>query len=113
MDKEEELFNKIADKISKEQRLVKRGKMMSSPGIIYKKKFFAFYYKKQITLKLGKDFTPKSHGIKKWKYLNPFKNKAPMKNWYQIPFSERKNWEKLAKYALDVISEELEKSKKK
>ena len=107
MDKEEELFNKIADKISKEQRFVKRGKMMSSPGISYKKKFFAFYYKKQITIKLGKDFTPKSHGIKKWKYLNPFKNKAPMKNWYQIPFSEKAKWGKLTKYAMNAISKEI------
>ena len=111
MDKEEEFFNKIANKFSKEQRLVKLGKMMSAPGLSYNKKFFAFYYKKQITLKLGKDFTPKFHGIKKWKYLNPFKNKAPMKNWYQIPFSEKEKWGKLTKYAMNSISEEL-KSKK-
>jgi len=107
VDKEEEFFHKIAEKLSKKHRLVKTGKMMSSPGISYKKKFFAFYYKKEITLKLGKDFEPKSYGIKKWKYLNPFKTKAPMKNWYQIPYSEGKNWEKLANLGLKFLSKEL------
>lgn len=107
MDKEEKLFQKIAEKLSKQYKHVKIGKMMSAPGISYKKKFFAFYYKKEITLKLGKDFEPKNHNIKKWKYLNPFKNKAPMKNWFQIPYSENRKWEKLAKYALNVISNEL------
>lgn len=107
MDKEEKLFNKIADNLSKKHRIVARGKMMSAPGISYKKKFFAFYYKKEITLKLGKDFEPKLHGIKKWKYLNPFKNKAPMKNWYQLPYSEHKKWEKLANLALKFLTNDL------
>lgn len=107
VDKEEEFFNKITTRLSKKYRLVKAGKMMSAPGISYKKKFFAFYYKNEITLRLGKDFIPKDHGIKKWKYLNPFKNKAPMKNWFQIPYSEKKNWEELALLALDTISKEI------
>lgn len=106
-DKEKELFDKITEKLSKQHKQIKKGKMMSAPGISYKKKFFAFYYKKEIILRLGKDFEPKSHGIKKWKYLNPFKNKAPMKNWYQIPYSERKNWARLSKYALNVLTEEI------
>ena len=107
VDKEEELFNKIAAKLSKKYRLVKIGKMMSAPGISYKKKFFAFYYKNEITLRLGKDFEPENHGINKWKYLNPFKNKAPMKNWFRLPYSEKKNWEKLAIQAMDSLSEEI------
>ena len=107
MDKEEEYFHIVAEKLSKKYDHVKIGKMMSADGISYKKKFFAFYYKKEITLRLGKEFDTKAHGIKKWKYLNPFKKKASMKNWYQIPYSENKKWEKLAKYALDVLVSEL------
>lgn len=107
MDREEILFNKITKKLSEEYKHVKSGKMMSAPGISYKKKFFAFYYKKQITLRLGKEFVPKSHGIMKWNYLNPFKNKAPMKNWFQFPYSEKTKWEKLARQALVLINEEL------
>ena len=46
MDKEEELFHKITENLSKKYRHVKIGKMMSAPGISYRTKFFAFYYKK-------------------------------------------------------------------
>ena len=107
MNAEEEYFHKITEKLSKEYRLVKTGKMMSAPGISYKKKFFAFYYKKEIILKLGKDFVPKDYGIKKWKYLNPFKKKAPMKNWYQLPYSEKKNWKKLSIQAMNFLADEM------
>jgi hypothetical protein len=107
VDKEKELFEKIALKLSKKYSLVKIGKMMSSPRISYKKKFFAFYYKQEITLRLGKDFMPETYGIKKWRYLNPFKTKAAMKNWFQLPYSEKKNWEKLAIYAMDKLEEEI------
>lgn len=107
MDKEEEYFHIIAEKLSKEYRHAKIGKMMSAQGISYKKKFFAFYYKNEITLRLSKDFVPKDHGIKEWKYLNPFKKKGRMKNWYQLPYSEKKNWKKLAVQAMNSLSEEI------
>lgn len=107
MDKEEELFYKIAANMAKQYKHVNTGKMMSAPGISYKKKFFAFYYKKEITLRLGKDFIPKDYGIKKWKYLNPFKTRPPMKNWFQLPYSEKKNWKKFAIFAMDVIAKEI------
>lgn len=110
MEKELELFEKISEKLSKKSRIVKPGKIMSAPGLSYKKKFFAFYFKKQITLKLGKDFDPKEYGIKKWSHLNPFKNKAPMKNWFQIPYTENKKWEGLAKIALNFVVDEIKKT---
>lgn len=81
--------------------------MMSSPGISYKKKFFVFYYKQEITLRLGKDFVPENYGIKIWKYLNFFKTKAAMKNWFQLPYSEKKNWEKLAIHVTNKLEEEI------
>ena len=105
MNKEEELFNKISQNLKK-KRFVNSGKMMSAPGLNYNKKFFAFYYKNEIILKLGKDFQPSDYGITKWQHLNPFKNKAPMKNWYQFPYSEKKHWEKLAEMALEFVKKE-------
>jgi hypothetical protein len=106
MDEEEVFFNKIAEKITNEHRSVSRGKMMSSPGIKYKNKVFAFYYKKEMIFKLGEDFNPAQFNIKKFKLLSPFKTKAPLKAWFQIPFSERDKWEKLATMALEKISKE-------
>jgi hypothetical protein len=43
----------------------------------------------------------------KWEYFNPFKNKASIKNWFQFPYSEKTKWEKLARHALVLITEEL------
>jgi hypothetical protein len=106
MDKEETLFNKIADSLSKDHHITK-GKMMSAPGINYKNKVFAFYYNKEMIFRLGSGFDPKEYNLKKCRRLNPFKNKAPMKNWFQIPYSENLRWEQLAKYALNVLKEEL------
>ena len=110
MDKEEILFNKIADSLSKDHHITK-GKMMSAPGIKYKNKIFAFYYNKEMIFRLGSDFDPKEHNVKNWRLFNPFKNKAPMKNWFQIPYSEKLRWGKLAKEALKVLTEELRSSK--
>ena len=59
MDKEEDLFNKIVEKLSKKHNFVSKGKMMSSPGIKYKTKVFAFYYNKEMVFRLGRDFIPK------------------------------------------------------
>ena len=100
MDKEEKLFQKIAEKLSGEMRTIGLGKMMSSPGIKYKGKVFVFYYKKQMVFRLGKDFNPKFFKVKKYSLLNPFKNKPPLAGWFQIPSSEQKKWETLARQAL-------------
>ena len=107
VDKEEILFNKIGDSLSKDYLHITKGKMMSAPGIKYKNKFFAFYYNKEMIFRLGSGFDPKEYNLKKCRRLNPFKNKAPMKNWFQIPYSENLRWEQLAKYALNVLKEEL------
>ena len=40
-----------------------------------------------------------------WEWLNPFKNKGPMKAWYQVPFGGKKKWRLLAGEALAVVRE--------
>jgi hypothetical protein len=104
MDKEEVIFNKIAEKLTEKEKHVALGKMMSSPGIKYKDKVFAFYFQKEMIFKLGEDFNPAKLNIKNFKLLSPFKTKAPLKAWFQIPFSERDKWEELTKIALEKIS---------
>jgi hypothetical protein len=109
MDKEEKLFEKIAAKLTVERRDVAPGKMMSSPGIRYKNKVFAFYHQrdKEMLFRLGKAFEPEKFKIKKFSLLNPFKNKPPMAGWFQLPFTENRKWKKLARHALEVMAEEL------
>lgn len=54
MDKEQKYFQEISEKLTAENEHVTIGKMMSSPGIRYKNKVFAFYYKKIMVFRLGK-----------------------------------------------------------
>ncbi len=103
MSKAEDLFNKIADKMSSEIQHVERGPMMTAPGLKYKGKVFAFFYEEEMTFKLGKDFDPVANDISFYSYLSPFKNKPPMKAWFQIPESLSHRWEELANLALDKM----------
>ena len=107
MPEEEKLFKFIAGKFESEYRNVSQGPMMSCPGIRYKNKVFAFYYKDKMVFKLGKDFNPEQYGVTEYSLLNPFKNKAPMKAWFEIPFKESANWEKLTLFALNQIKKEV------
>ena len=102
MEKEQELFEAITKKLSR-QKGVKPGRMMSAPGVTCNGKVFAFYWKKEMIFRLGKDFDAKAFGVKDWHLLNPFKNRPPMAGWFCVPYSESKNWEELARRALVAL----------
>lgn len=102
-----ELFYEIAERLVDRHSDVVIGKMMSSPGILYKKKNFAFYHDEKMIFKLGKDYNIESHDISTWSWLQPFKNKGPMKAWYEIPHSDSSKWSELADIALEKIKVEV------
>lgn len=81
--------------------------MMSSPGLKYRNKVFAFFYEDAMTFKLGKDFEPSSLGISTFSYLSPFKNKPPMKAWFQIEAEDAEKWRELTVLSLAYIKREL------
>lgn len=108
MNKEEKLFYSISDSLITENSDITIGKMMSSPGIKYKNKVFAFYYNNEMIFRLGKDFEPESVGIKKYSLLNPFKNKPPLPGWFCISYDNNEKWNRLAKIALNKMSKEIE-----
>ncbi|WP_165586790.1 hypothetical protein [Neotamlana sedimentorum] len=86
---------------------VKAGKMMSSEAITYMGKVFAFFSrKKKMVFKLGKDFDPDSFGIE-IAVFNPFKNRTPLNGWFEVPFTEKEQWEPLTKKALTLLKSEL------
>ncbi|MFC2103316.1 hypothetical protein ACFLSS_02690 [Bacteroidota bacterium] len=58
MSKEEKLFYSISDKMIAENNDITIGKMMSSPGIKYKNKVFAFYYNNRMVFRLAKNSIP-------------------------------------------------------
>ena len=54
----------MAEKLSAEYKNVSTSKMMSSLGIRYRNKFFAFYYNKEMVFRLAKDAEPEKLGVK-------------------------------------------------
>ncbi len=107
MEKEETFYLAISDKLTKKFDGVTHGKMMSSPGLKYKNKVFAFYYNREMTFRLGKGFDLKGYGIDQYSLLSPFKNKPPLAAWFNIPYDYRDQWEHLAELALKKLQTEL------
>ena len=100
-------FNAIADALAAEHKQVTRGKMMSSPGIRYKDKNFAFFHKGQMVFKLGRETDPETLNVSSYSILSPFKTKPPLVDWFQIPVDDQNRWEPLARQALKRMMEEL------
>jgi hypothetical protein len=48
MDKEEKLFREITGVLAGSEADVEEGRMMSSPGIKYRNKVFAFYHNREM-----------------------------------------------------------------
>ena len=106
----ESLFNAIGNQLSSEHESVALGKMMSSPGIQYKGKNFAFYYNEKMVFKLGKGYDLKSHDIEHFSLLSPFKNKAPMAAWFEISAEDMEKWDALARIALEKMVAQVDKA---
>jgi hypothetical protein len=94
-------FQMIAEKLAAEHPFVTTGKMMSSPGIRYQDKFFAFYYHELIVFRLGRTFEPTSMGIYDFQLLAPFKTKPPLIDWFEVAPTHIQQWETLARMAFE------------
>lgn len=100
---EEQYFNTIREEFCQQDSKIQTGKMMSSEAITYKGKVFAFFSrKKKMVFKLGKDFDPDKVGIEICVF-NPFKKRAPLNGWFEVPFTEKEQWEPLTQKALSLI----------
>jgi hypothetical protein len=73
MDTPESQFSTIDEKLAAENEAITMGKMMSSPGIRYHDKVFAFFYKGGMVLRFGRGFDPASMGVDDYSLLSPFK----------------------------------------
>lgn len=101
MNEEKVLFLRLVDMLSSANPDVVLGRMMSSPGIKYKDKVFAFYSKGGMGFRLGKQFIPEQHGILHARPLSPFKTRGPVPGWFLIGKNESHLWEELAMRALE------------
>ncbi len=89
------------------------GKMMTSPGIRYQTKNYAFYHEERMCFKLGKNYDIEIHGITEWSYLSPFKTKPAMTAWYYVSYIHADTWKPLAIIALDKMKLAMNKNKTK
>ncbi len=100
---EVEKFEKITTHFCTSYQGVTKGKMMSAPAIHFHGKVFAFLSSKnKMVFKLGDAIsTEELGGI--MTVFSPFKNKKPMKGWYEVDVAFEHNWEKLTLRALNQI----------
>lgn len=97
------LFESIGEEMIARYPDVEWGKMMSSPALTYQNKVFAFFYRDIMVFRLGKGFEPTKFGVKDFRFLNPFKDRPPMKGWFEIPQSEDDHWASLSEEALSSM----------
>jgi hypothetical protein len=94
-------FMNLVRKYSSSHPDVILGKMMSSPGLKYRDKVFAFFHKGEMGFRLGPEFDPVKFGVLNAKPLSPFKTKPPLKGWYLVAAEESNSWDILAEMAMD------------
>ncbi len=95
----EGVFNNILEQMQSEDQHVSVGNMMRSPAICYHSKVFAFYYQEQMVFKLDEKAPAGLVEYPGSEFLNPFKNKPPMKGWLVVPSTYEQNWPQLAQEA--------------
>lgn len=93
-------FERIVAVLTAADSNVSLGKMMSSPGLKFGSKVFAFQAKEGMGFRLGRDFDPSANGTVDFEPLNPFKTKGPLKGWFIVGENQRNAWENLARSAL-------------
>ncbi len=104
---EEQFFNEIREQFCLLDPGIAPGKMMRSEAITYEGKVFAFFSRQQkMVFKLGKDFDPDQVGIE-IAVFNPFKKRGPLNGWFEVPFTEKEQWQPLAEKAFTFLKNEL------
>lgn len=101
MTKPETLFMSLVTRYSSADPDVYLDKMMSSPGLKFKDKVFAFYANEKMGFRLGPQFNPEKFGLLSAQPLSPFKTKPPLKGWYIIDAYESHHWDTLLSMALE------------
>lgn len=101
------VYDAIADDLVATQTRVEHGRMMSSPGLTYDGKVFAFYWDNKgdprMGFRLGRDYDLTSLAAVDWSYLAPFKTKPPMKDWIVVGATGRQHWFELSARALEEM----------
>ncbi|MCK0167849.1 hypothetical protein MWU52_09845 [Jannaschia sp. S6380] len=83
---------------------VARGKMMTAEALTHAGKVFVFRSRRNgagLGIKLGAGSDPAEFHATRWRPLQPFAGKAPMRGWFVIEIADEPVWDALADAALD------------
>ncbi|MEZ4722172.1 MAG: hypothetical protein R2813_09885 [Flavobacteriales bacterium] len=82
---------------------VHEGNMMSSPAITLSGKVFAFQSKKgNMVFKFGSIENLPNRSIAVTEF-NPFKNKGPLRGWYEVHEDDHQHWQAFANVAYELM----------
>ena len=76
---------------------------MRAPALIHGDKVFAFFHKDQMVFKLGDQTSLYLEKYPGSSFLNPFKNKPPLKGWLVVPGDYQRHWKSLTEMAYENI----------
>jgi hypothetical protein len=100
---QEELFKAIAGKLSKDNG-GELSQMFGKPCIKVNGKAACAFFQDEFVVKVGAEEA--NSLLKKYEgsqLFDPSGKKRPMKDWLQVPYDYKKDWEKLAKQAFAYV----------
>lgn len=113
MNEQEKLFKSIADKLSKDND-AELSQMFGKPCIKIDGKAACCFFQDEFVVKIGAEecnlLMKKYEGSQ---LFDPSGKKRPMKDWLQLPFDYKKDWEKLAKQAIAYVQSDAKAAPKK
>ncbi|MEL6670601.1 MAG: hypothetical protein AAFR61_00270 [Bacteroidota bacterium] len=104
MSKPTEVFQSLLTRFTESYPDTEEGNMMRAPAIKVKGKVFCFLYEEQMTFRLGRETDTDRVDLAGWRWLSPFKQKPPMKDWFIVPFQDAGQWERLAEEAWEAVA---------
>ena len=102
MDKEFQLYQEIAAKISKNENIV-IGQMFGKPSLKINGKAFACFFQNEMVFKLQGDMFKEAIALDGSKLFDPSGKGRAMKEWVQVPYKYSERWEKYAVFALENV----------
>jgi hypothetical protein len=102
MEQEYQLYQEIADHISKNEN-IEISQMFGKPCLKINGKAFVCFFQNEMVFKLQGDMHKEALGFKGSKLFDPSGKGRAMKEWVQIPYKFSDRWEKYAILALENL----------
>lgn len=97
---EEQTYHKVAESI---EGAVK-SQMFGKPCYKMGKKAFCCFFQQSMVFKLNKEMHDEAMSLDGTFLFDPSGKNRPMKEWVQVPFDYKEDWEKFAHAAAEYVS---------